>query len=175
MKEGTIRTLRHDDADALLQFELDNRAWFEQHIVPRPADFYTPEGVRVHIALYLSGYEQGTWHPCVIVDEKGRIVGRANLKDLDRLAGTAEVGYRIAHNQTGKGWATKAVRHMTALASSQWRLSQVVAYVIKENVASAKVLEKCGYILADGEPMVEDIGGVRRACHQFIYPMPTIA
>jgi ribosomal-protein-alanine N-acetyltransferase len=96
-----------------------------------------------HIRTLQQDDANGTLHPCVILDENGAIIGRANLKDIDRRAGTAEVGYRIAESQAGKGLATGAVRYLVDLAHSSWQLKQLFAYVGNENKASARVLEKC--------------------------------
>lgn len=104
-----IRTLRPDDEHRLLQFERDNRTWFEARIDPRGDAFYTRDGVRDHIEQYLDGYARATWHPCVIVDRTDAIVGRANLKDIDLATGMAEIGYRIAQQHAGQGLATDAV------------------------------------------------------------------
>lgn len=142
---ATIRTLQADDAAALLAFEVANRAWFEQHIEPRDAAFYSPQGVAAHIAAYLTGHAEGTWHPFVLEDAAGRVVGRANLKDIDRAAGTAEIGYRIAQDACGQGLATLAVRHLVREAVSRWQLTQLVANVYADNVGSRKVLARCGF------------------------------
>jgi ribosomal-protein-alanine N-acetyltransferase len=147
METVTIRTLQNTDAEALLTFERDNREWFERHIDARSAAFYTVQGVTEHIAAYLSDYAAGTWHPFVIVDADGKIVGRANLKDIDTSARSAEVGYRIAQSVCGKGLATRAVRHLIEEAQLHWKLNQLVANVYVENVGSAKVLERCGFLI----------------------------
>lgn len=143
-----IRTLAKDDAARLLRFEFDNRAWFERHIEPRGDAFYSEAGVRAHIAEFLDAFAAGTRHPCVIVDGDGAVIGRANLKEIDRQAGGAEVGYRIAASHAGQGLATAAVRHLMALAREQWRLERLVAYVLPANLASARVLEKCAFARA---------------------------
>lgn len=140
-----IRTLQADDAERLLRFEQDNRDWFERHIAPRAAAFYSPDGVRAHVRSFLGAHAKGTLHPCLIVDEDGAVIGRANLKDIDRHAGTAEVGYRIAASCTGQGAASAAVRHLVGLARTTWQLEQLLAYVGHRNAASARVLEKCRF------------------------------
>jgi ribosomal-protein-alanine N-acetyltransferase len=145
MKAIHIRTLQLEDAPELLRFERVNRAWFEHHIEPRGDAFYTSEGVHEHVMQYLAAHTRSTWHPCVIVDQSGAIVGRANLKNIDLTAGVAEVGYRMAQQCVGKGLATEAVRHLVELARSQWKLERLVAYVGVENAASASVLGKCGF------------------------------
>jgi len=172
MNDILIRTLQLEDAAPLLQFELENRAWFEQHIAPRAPEFYTPQGVRQHIGQYLDGHAGGTWHPCVILNGQGRIVGRANLKDIDRHAASAEAGYRIASDQTGKGLATRALRHLIALADQRWQLRCLLAYVTDDNPASARVLRKCGFVQGEHQAGMEVIAGAPRGGHQFVRLCP---
>jgi ribosomal-protein-alanine N-acetyltransferase len=141
-----IRTLRRDDAAALLEFELGNRAWFEEFVLPRDESVYSPHGMAAHIDTCLNDYALGAMHPCVILDQDGQIAGRANLKDIDPLERTTEIGYRIARHHIGKGLATQAVSHLMDLAYGQWRLTCLLAFVTTENPASARVLEKSGFV-----------------------------
>ncbi|MFL1525090.1 GNAT family N-acetyltransferase [Pseudomonas sp. O230] len=147
MEPVTIRTLQSTDTEALLIFEKDNREWFERHIDARGAAFYSVRGVTEHIATYLSDYAAGTWHPFVIVDAGGKIVGRANLKDIDTSARSAEVGYRIAQSACGQGLATRAVNHLIEQAQVHWNLNQLIANVYADNIGSAKVLKRCGFLI----------------------------
>lgn len=148
----TLRTLAPGDAGALLAFELANRAWFERHVEARDPAFYSADGVARHIAHYLDGHASGAWHPCVLLDADGRIVGRANLKDIERAEGSAEVGYRIAHEQTGKGLASFALQSLVELARAHWQLSELRAEITNANQGSAAVLRKCGFVHARALP-----------------------
>ncbi|MDB6143845.1 MAG: acetyltransferase [Pseudomonas sp.] len=147
MKPVRIRTLQSTDAEALLTFELDNREWFERHIDARDAAFYSVQGVTDHIAAYLSDFAAGAWHPFVIEDPDGTIVGRANLKSIDISERSAEVGYRVAQSACGRGLATLAVRHLIQEAQLHWNLKQLVANVYAGNIGSAKVLKRCGFLI----------------------------
>jgi ribosomal-protein-alanine N-acetyltransferase len=147
MSPVRIRTLQSTDAEALLAFEMDNREWFERFIDARDAAFYTVQGVTDHIAAYLSGFTAGTWHPFVLEEDGGTIVGRANLKGIDMSERSAEVGYRIAQSACGRGLATLAVRHLIQEAQLHWNLKQLVANVYAGNMGSAKVLERCGFLI----------------------------
>jgi ribosomal-protein-alanine N-acetyltransferase len=145
-----IRTLEPTDGEALLAFETRNRAWFESQIDPREASFYSKSGIAAHIDEYLSGLASGTWHPFTIEGEREGIVGRANLKNINAREASAEVGYRVGQCFCGQGLATLAVQHLIVEARSRWRLRQLVAIVYRDNVGSRKVLERCGFVLADG-------------------------
>lgn len=142
-----IRTLRSSDAQALLEFEIDNREWFESHIEPRPAEFYSLQGVAEHIDEYLTGFARGTWHPLVILDSRAKIIGRANLKNIGAERHCAEVGYRVARSACGQGLATQALRRLVEEARERWRLARLVAYVYPENAGSRVVLERCGFVM----------------------------
>ncbi|SDH93329.1 GNAT family N-acetyltransferase [Pseudomonas abietaniphila] len=147
MRESfSVRELLRTDIEALLAFETQNRAWFESHIDARAPSFYSVEGVTEHIDGYLSDFARGVWHPFVIEDSSGRIVGRANLKGIDTTARLAEVGYRIAQSACGQGLATHALEHLIGQAQTRWALTQLVAYVFPENAGSTKVLERCGFL-----------------------------
>lgn len=159
-----IRTLRLNDAPALLEFELANRNWFESQIDARAPDFYNLDGVGAHIQDYLARHAAGTMHPCVAVDEEGEIVGRCNLKEIDRSARRAEVGYRIASYACGRGLAGAALSHLMELAYGQWQLTGLDAHVTIANAASARVLQRAGFIFAGPSPIVAVVAEQPLAC-----------
>ena len=167
MSTFTIRTLRPDDAAPLLAFEQANRAWFERHIDGRPDTFYSVDGIHAHVAQFLDEHAQGRLHPCVIVDQHGELIGRANLKDIDGQAQTAEVGYRIGQQQAGKGLATAALHHLIALAQDEWRLASLSAYAIDGNAASIRVLERCGFVQGMAVPDIALVAGKAVDGHRF--------
>jgi ribosomal-protein-alanine N-acetyltransferase len=143
-----IRTLQAGDAERLLAFEVENRDWFEQHVEARGAAFYTDDGVAAHIAAYLRDHAAGLMHPCVLVADDGAIIGRANLRRIDTLAGTGEVGYRIARSQARKGLASGALEHLKELARTRYGLRMLNAWIAADNLGSARVMEKCGFTRA---------------------------
>lgn len=171
MSTITIRTLRHDDAPALLDFELQNRAWFARHITARPADVYSPEGIVRHIEECLNAYRQGTMHPSLLLDASGAVVGRANLKDIDSAKSSSEIGYRIAECSAGGGLATLAVRHMQQLAREEWQLKMLEAYVTSHNAASARVLLKCGFTQDQYVEQLALVDGEMRNGHRYQYDL----
>lgn len=145
MKPFQIRELKSTDSQALLAFEMDNRQWFEAHIEARDPSFYSLTGVAEHIDSYLSGFADGVWHPFVIEDATGKIVGRANLKGIDSSLRSAEVGYRIDQRACGQGLATLALKHLIKVAQNRWGLTQLVGYAYPENTGSITVLGRCGF------------------------------
>lgn len=163
----SLRTLALADAPALLRFELENRAWFEQHIEARPAAFYSLDGVQAHIAELLAQQARGEAHPLLIVDGAGQILGRANLKAIDAAAGSAELGYRVGEAQTGQGLASLAVGELLVLARGRWGLRVLQAFVSEANPASARVLEKHGFERAERHPGLAHVQGREIDCYRY--------
>lgn len=140
-----IRLLQLEDAAPLLAFELANRIWFERFVERRAASTYSAAGIDAHIRQLLAAHAAGVLLPCVMAAAGGQIVGRANLKDIDRAAGVAEIGYRIAEQAVGQGLATQAVRHLMDAAASLG-VGRLAAVISVENGASARVIERAGFV-----------------------------
>ncbi|MFI5707761.1 GNAT family N-acetyltransferase [Kribbella sp. NPDC051620] len=137
-----LERLRAEHADALLAFEVENRAYFAGFISDRGDAFFAEFGERLAVLL---GYQaEGTDHPHVLVTESGEVVGRVNLVDV--TDGSAELGYRIAEKAAGQGLATAAVREVCALAAGEYGLKELRAGTNLTNVASLKVLERTGFV-----------------------------
>jgi [ribosomal protein S5]-alanine N-acetyltransferase len=167
-----IRTLSIADAPALLEFERANRSWFESQIDARAPAFYCLDGVTAHIEDYLARYAEGTMHPCLLVGDDGAILGRCNLKDIDRATLRAEVGYRIAASACGRGLAGLALRHLMELAYGKWGLSSLDAHVTVANAASARVLQRAGFTLAGPSPVQALVAGELLDCLHFHHTRP---
>lgn len=137
-----LQRLRADHSEAVLAFERANRAYFAASISDRGDDFYDQFAER-HKAM-LAEQEAGICAFYVLVDEDGSVLGRFNLYDI--ADGTAVVGYRVAQHAAGRGVATATVTELCRLAAGQHGLRTLKAKTTPENVASAKVLTKAGFI-----------------------------
>lgn len=60
---------------------------------------------------------------------------------------SAEIGFLLARQHWGKGWATEATKAVTGWALSSLALTRLHATCDAENLASARVLEKAGFTL----------------------------
>ncbi len=133
------------DAEELLAFELDNRAYFEHWINARPASYYSLEAVRKAIDEAVREGAQDRAHQFLIKAE-GRIVGRINLTGVVRPHyGKAMLGYRIAEACAGRGYASAAVALVLKEAFEGLKLWRVEASARPENAGSVRVLERNGF------------------------------
>ncbi|TDC19873.1 N-acetyltransferase [Streptomyces sp. 8K308] len=137
----TLERLHADHAAALLAFERENRAYFARSI-PDRGDAYFAEFAATHRAR-LDEQEAGVCHFHVVLDDRGELVGRVNLVDVE--AGSAELGYRIAERATGRGVATTAVAEACRLAATAYGLTELTAKTTRDNAASMTVLARNGF------------------------------
>ncbi|HEX2196731.1 MAG TPA: GNAT family N-acetyltransferase, partial [Actinomycetota bacterium] len=80
------------------------------------------------------------------VEEKasGEVVGLAGLFPVQGAEHEIEVAYHFRKDRWGKGYATEAARACLDYGLGTVGLERIVGLVHPENVASARVLEKCG-------------------------------
>lgn len=71
-------------------------------------------------------------------------VGELCFKGLDDY-GSTEIGYGISEEYQGNGYATEAVNAVVSWALQQNDIRSVEAETEISNVASIRVLEKCGF------------------------------
>jgi ribosomal-protein-alanine N-acetyltransferase len=138
-----LQRLRPDHESALLDFELANRVYFAQSISDRGDEFFEEFAERHRDLLADQGAGVGAFY--VLVDDDETAVGRFNLYDFSD--GAAEVGYRVAQRVSGRGVATTALRDLCRIARKDFGMWTLKAMTSDENVASQRVLEKCGFVV----------------------------
>ena len=103
------------------------------------------EEAREAIEFLMSRYEStdGPFVYPVITNNEGKNIGYVQLCKLDE--GPWEIGYHIAKNCTGKGYATEAVKAFLSAMAKKLNIKEVYGICLTENTASIRVLEKCGF------------------------------
>ncbi|WP_066039869.1 GNAT family N-acetyltransferase [Herbiconiux solani] len=92
-----------------------------------------------------SVFEPGQWLVLAMVErETGRVIGEILLKYDDETDARAELGYAMARDREGHGFATEAARAMLELAFDRFGLNRVIARLDTRNDASARLLERLG-------------------------------
>ncbi len=115
----------------------DNRRFVPDEV------FETVEEARETIEFLMECYESGEG-PLVypVVLKNGTNIGYVQLVPVEE--GT-EVGYHIAKEFTGHGYATEALEAFLAQMKEEKKLDLVYGICLSENLASKRVLEKCGF------------------------------
>jgi [ribosomal protein S5]-alanine N-acetyltransferase len=149
-----LQRLRADHAEAVLAFELANRAYFAASVSDRGDECFD-QFTEQHSAL-LAEQEAGNRASYVLVAQDGSVLGRFNL--VFTGDGTAELGYRVAQHVAGRGVATASVLELCRLAAARHGLRILRAAAASANVASQKVLTKAGFVPV-GPAGPADLGG----------------
>ncbi|MBQ2219488.1 MAG: GNAT family N-acetyltransferase [Elusimicrobia bacterium] len=90
--------------------------------------------------------EQWEWYAIWMIELKdGTHIGEMCFKGLDSN-GVVEIGYGIMEQYQEHGYATEAVKAISAWAFQEPKVSSIEAEIDSKNIASKKVLEKCGFI-----------------------------
>ncbi len=91
--------------------------------------------------------DQWEWYAIWMIEKKdGSHIGELCFKGIDNF-GSTEIGYGIAEDYQGFGYATEAVTAAVSWALGQEIINCVTAEAERGNIASIRVLEKSGFEL----------------------------
>ncbi len=141
----SIELLSKENSQDVYFFEQENRVYFERTLPPRPGGYYDLDSFDSIMNELISEQKENKRYMYIIRNSDNVMVGRVNLFIMENELGTAELGYRIAEKETGKGYSTKAVALVLEKAFNLYGLEKVIAGTAKENKASQKVLSKNGF------------------------------
>ncbi|OEF01670.1 alanine acetyltransferase [Vibrio crassostreae 9ZC13] len=144
-----LHLLHPSDVSNLLEFEVENREWFEQFVPAREDRFYSNAGVAEQVISFLKEYDNGDMIPMLIKDANGTICGRINVRDIDQIAHSGELGYRVGRSFASKGIASNAVKQFLLYLEEQTNLKYVDAYALVGNIGSNKILSNTGFELVE--------------------------
>ena len=107
--------------------------------------FETLEDAEETLAFLISQYgsAEGPLVYALITKDESRNIGYVQLVPIG--GGKWEIGYHVAKQYTGKGYATEAVSGFLPVITDRVGISEVYGIRLLENKASGRVLEKCGF------------------------------
>ncbi len=109
--------------------------------------------------------ESGEEHPfCVTLD--GGLIGTSGLHRNG--SGSHELGYWIGEPWWGQGFASEAARRLIAFAFAELGAARLTSCHFRENSASGRVLEKCGFRYTGEDSQWCEARGCSVACRRFL-------
>ena len=107
--------------------------------------FETLDDAKETIEFLMSQYgsTEGPLVYAVLTKDGDKNIGYVQLVPIDD--GKWEIGYHIAKAYTGNGYATEAVKAFLPVIAEKVGITEVYGIRLLENVASGRVLEKCGF------------------------------
>jgi [ribosomal protein S5]-alanine N-acetyltransferase len=138
-----LRAWRRSDLSSLVRYANNRRVWINlRDIFPHP---YTHAEAERWITICEANRGPTT---NFAIELAGEAIGGIGCRLLDDVnCKTAEIGYWLGEPFWGRGIATAALLQTTDYAFQTFGLERVQAHVFSWNPASARVLEKCGYVL----------------------------
>ena len=142
LKRCTIRDHRPSDAESLAKHANNRKVWLGlRDAFPHP---YTTEDAKKFLQGSIAGLPR--IHFCIAI--KGEAVGGVGLRpgeDVHRH--TAEFGYWLGEEFWGQGIMSEIVPAFVDYCFKEFSLSRIFAMPHSNNTASARVLEKAGFVL----------------------------
>ena len=137
-----LRPLMPDDAPAISRLAGRREIADTTISIPHP---YSEEQARQWIAETADRFAQGK---SVVFGMQlrngGNLAGGIGLRDIDTEHSLAELGFWVAVEYWGQGYATEAARAVVGFAFEQLGLNRVYAHHMVRNPASGRALAKLG-------------------------------
>ena len=141
LRQCTIRPWRLDDAESLARHANNRKIWLEvRDLFPHP---YTLQDAHEFLQRTIS--EQPEMKFCVEIE--GAAIGGIGVhpgEDVHRH--TSTVGYWLGEEFWGRGIMTEAVAALSDFCFQNFPLRRISAEAFANNPASARVLEKAGFV-----------------------------
>ncbi|CAL9473307.1 GNAT family N-acetyltransferase [Streptomyces sp. NPDC014344] len=108
------------------------------------------DGTRVGAGFGVTQYEEGAYRPewgmyVLVRREDDLAVGAMGFHGAPDDGGRVEIGYDLVAEARGNGYATEALRTLSAWALGQDSVHAVTAVVEEDNVPSQKVVTRAGF------------------------------
>jgi len=138
-----LREYMADDWPAVLAYQRDPRylrlyEWTERN----EAD------VRAFVDMFMAQQQQQPrtrFQLAITLRAGGRLIGNCGIR-LDRPdSHRAEIGYELAPDEWGHGYATEAARAIVRFGIEELGVTRLEAWTVADNVASARVLTRLGF------------------------------
>lgn len=135
-----LRPITVEDKEAVFETIFHNEKVLQYYVAP-----YLEDMRRFDLEKLLAGYRRNKLMVLAIVEKSsGKVIGMINQCNLLNIyMHYVEVGYAIAPEYWNKGYTTEALKLFIKYCFEKG-IYKVYACCIKENTASARVMEKAG-------------------------------
>jgi [ribosomal protein S5]-alanine N-acetyltransferase len=139
-----LRAWRRSDIPSLVRYGNNRKIWLNlRDLFPHP---YTQAAAEKWIAICESDQALSATHFAIELQDEA--IGSISYRLLDDVnCKTAVIGYWLGEPFWGRGLTTAALKQATDFAFQRHPLERLEATVFEWNPASARVLEKAGYVL----------------------------
>ncbi len=140
-----LRIRPYQDSDFPFVYLLQSDEEIMRYIRPATKD---AEVIRERTKVWLKYAAENPGYGVWILESKedGALVGYGVVRHVEFQPGREiEIGYTTTKECWGKGYATEATLGLIQYANETLGIHEFVAYTDEANIASNRVLEKCGF------------------------------
>jgi ribosomal-protein-alanine N-acetyltransferase len=143
----SLRVPQVGDYDAWAALRIESRAFLAPWEPSWPPDDVTRGAFRSRIKRYLHDIEDDAAYPFFIFrTEDQALLGAHTISNVRRgVAQMASIGYWIGRNYARQGYMTAAVNTVLPFAFDHLRLHRLEAACLPSNIASIRLLARCGF------------------------------
>ncbi len=137
-----LRDFRADDWPAVYAYQRDPRYLRLYEWADR-----TPEEVQAFVQMFIAQQAEqprSRFQLVITLPVSGEVIGNCGIRLSAAGSHEAEIGYELAPDQWGRGYATEAVAAIIRFGFEELGVHRISAWLVADNVASARVLEKNG-------------------------------
>jgi len=137
-----LREFTDQDCSAVLAYQSD----------PRYLQYYEwterkPQEVQEFVQRFINQQKEQPRYKfqlAVTLRSNRQLIGNCGIRMAYADARVADIGYELAPEHWGQGYATEAARAIVEFGFTQLRVQRIWSWCIADNVASAHVLQKLG-------------------------------
>jgi RimJ/RimL family protein N-acetyltransferase len=137
-----LRELDAEDATAIQEYAADVEV--VRHLDWGPNTPKDTEQFLATASAARAAVPRTAYHLAIVLKSSSRSIGGCRIEIRSPASGNGDIGYVLARNAWGHGYATEATRALLAFGFQALGLHRIWATCDVENRASARVLEKIG-------------------------------
>lgn len=138
-----LRPFEYSDDEAMLKYWIADEKIQSMYFEPT---YTTKEAVRELLDKYISSYENKDYYRwAIILKENNECIGQIAYFLVDTKNNFAEIEYCIGSDFQRKGLATEATKAIIDFGFKQIGLHKIQICHASNNMASRRVIEKCGF------------------------------
>jgi [ribosomal protein S5]-alanine N-acetyltransferase len=107
----------------------------------------TPDSVQRFVQMFLDQQAEQPrrkFQLAVTLKAGGRLIGNCGIRQTAAGAHEADIGYELAPDHWGRGYATEAAHAIVQFGFAELKVHRIWAWCIADNTASARLLERLG-------------------------------
>ena len=139
-----LREFREDDWRAVLDYQRD-----PLYLRYYPWEDRNEADVKAFVDMFRGWQEEQPrrrFQLAIVRREDGGLIGNCGLRRKPGNEWEADIGYELSPKHWGHGYATEAARAMVGFGFAELGLQRISSWCIADNVASARVLERLGFV-----------------------------